>query len=89
MWNDVIVGLSIATIAGYNYFREANGRPASRASAATNTVLGLWLIAAPFVFGIDGTLLWNDVIVGSMITLFAGYNWGASDLPGTGSPSSA
>lgn len=41
-----------------------------------NTLLGLWWVIAPFVFGINGVLLWNDVIVGALVVFFAGYNWG-------------
>lgn len=85
LWNDVIVGVLIAGIAGYNYYREANDQSASQGSAVVNTLLGLWLIAAPFVFGVDGVLLWNDVIVGAIVTLFAGYNWGAGGFGTTAS----
>ena len=76
LWNDVIVGTVIAGLAAYNYYRESKGEVASRVSAALNMLLGLWLIAAPFVFGVEGALLWNDVIVGTTVTLLAGYNWG-------------
>lgn len=89
LWNDVIVGIVIAGLAGYNYYRETNGQTASRASAALNTLLGLWLIAAPFVFGVDGVLLWNDVIVGAIITLFAGYNWGVGGFGSTSNTAQA
>lgn len=79
LWNDVVVGALVAGLAGYNYYREANGQTVSQGSAALNTLLGLWLIVAPFVFGVDGVLLWNDVIVGAIVTFLAGYNWGAGN----------
>ena len=75
--------------AGYNYYREAKGRPASRASAVMNLLLGLWLIAAPFAFGANGVLLWNDVVVGSIVTLLAAYNWSVAEFEVGGAPSAA
>ena len=80
LWSDVIVGLLIAGLAGYNYYRELNDRSASQASAALNTLLGIWLLIAPFVLSVNGVLLWNDVLVGALVLLFAGYNWGAADF---------
>lgn len=38
-------------------------------------MLGLWLIAAPFVLGVTGSSLWNAVIVGVIIASLGGYNW--------------
>lgn len=37
-------------------------------------LLALWVIAAPFVFGVGTTVMWNDVIVGGLVAVFAGYN---------------
>ncbi|WP_161782618.1 SPW repeat domain-containing protein [Halococcus sediminicola] len=44
--------------------------------ASTNVLLGLWLVVAPFLWNAPTADLWSDVIVGALITLLAGYNWG-------------
>ncbi|UHQ99261.1 SPW repeat protein (plasmid) [Natrinema zhouii] len=74
LWNDVIVGASIVVIGGYNYYRAANQQSVSTGAATLNALLGLWLIIAPFVFGVGGVLLWSDVIVGVIVASFAAYN---------------
>ena len=43
--------------------------------AGLNALLGLWLIAAPFVFGVPTTAMWNAVIVGALIAILGGYNY--------------
>lgn len=73
-WNDVIVGTAIVFLAGSNYYRETEQQPMSTGVAGFNLSLGVWLIIAPFVFGIRGVLLWNDVIVGIIVASLAGYN---------------
>ena len=47
----------------------------TRLAAAGNVLLGGWLIAAPFVFDASGVTRWNDVLVGAVIALIAGYNY--------------
>lgn len=74
MWNAVIVGGLVATLGGYNYYLTTQGREVSVGAATTNAILGLWVIFAPFALHVGTTALWNDVVVGSLIALFAGYN---------------
>lgn len=74
LWNDVIVGAVIVFLAGSNYYQEREQQPMSTGKAGLTLLFGVWLIFAPFVFDIKGALLWNDVIVGILITSFAGYN---------------
>jgi drug/metabolite transporter (DMT)-like permease len=78
-WNDIIVGALLLGVGGYNYSRRDNDKVGSVGAAAIVALLGLWLIAAPFMFGWDaGTteavnplVFWNDVAVG-LITLGLG-----------------
>lgn len=73
-WNDVVVGGMIAALAGYNCSRErVQGGPSKGVSGAL-LLLGGWLLFAPFLTGVTGNLLWNDVAVGVLVTAFAGYN---------------
>lgn len=74
LWNAVIVGIVIAIIGGYNYYRTTQDQEVGTWGAGLNTLLGLWMIAAPFVFGVSGLPLWNAVSVGILVALFAGYN---------------
>lgn len=50
-------------------------RSTVRASSGVNVVLGVWLIAAPFVLAYSEVraAMWNDVIVGVVILALAGY----------------
>jgi hypothetical protein len=57
------VGLIVVVLA---WIRVANpGRGAWM--SWTNVLLGLWMIAAPFIFRYTGVALWNDVVVGLLI----------------------
>lgn len=75
LWNDVLMGLGIATFAGYNYYRTTQGTEVSLGSSATVAIIGVWLIFAPFVLGgITGAALLNDVTVGVVVALTGTYN---------------
>ena len=72
--NDVLIGSVVMTVAGYNYYREQAGDQISRRADGICTLLGCWMLFAPFAFGISGTLLWNDVIAGVGVISFSLYN---------------
>jgi hypothetical protein len=75
LWNDVVIGIVIASIGAYNYYLTTQGREVSFGAASINTLAGFWMIAAPFVLGgIAGAAFWSDVTVGVLVALFAGYN---------------
>ena len=79
MWNDVIVGALLAAVGAYNYYRRSDEQLGNLGAAAVAALLGLWLIAAPFVFGADTGFaeavnelgFWNDIVVG-LLALAAG-----------------
>lgn len=74
-WNNIIIGVAIFLIAGYNTYRLMSEMSVGVASTALVTLLGLWMIAAPFVFGVTLTmLLWSDAIAGALVAILAGYN---------------
>jgi hypothetical protein len=78
-WNDIIVGALLLGVGGYNYSRRGKDKIGSVGAAAIAALLGLWLIAAPFMFGWDAgateavnpLVFWNDIVVG-LITLGLG-----------------
>ncbi|NHN58890.1 MULTISPECIES: hypothetical protein [Halorussus] len=83
-WNDVIVGALLLVVGGYNYSRRGSDKVGSVGAAAVAALLGLWLIAAPFMFGWDAgateavnpLVFWNDIIVGAItfgIGAFSAY----------------
>jgi hypothetical protein len=70
-WNDIIVGVGIVAFAG---IRVSGAFKAAWLSWA-NFLLGAWLIVAPFVLGYGTTrVLWNDVIAGVVILIFATWS---------------
>ncbi|WP_433631433.1 SPW repeat protein [Halomicrococcus sp. NG-SE-24] len=88
-WNNVIVGLAIFLIAGYNYYRMTNGYEVSVGSAGFVALLGLWMILVPFVIADIGAAFWSDVISGIVVAGIAGYNAYAGREMRTGAPTRA
>lgn len=81
-WNDVLVGALLLAVGVYNYYRRANERHADAGAATLAALLGLWLIAAPFVLGFGGGFaettndlgFWNDVAVGLLVFILGAYS---------------
>lgn len=82
-WSDVIVGVALVALGGYNFYRRSNERLGSVAVGAFVALLGLWLVATPFILGtgepIDGEIVmdeefWNDVVVGALVFLLGAYS---------------
>src|SRR5690606_7273001 len=73
-WNDLIVGVVVLVLAATRLSRPTEGtKPASWVNAA----IGVWLIAAPFILSYERDQeMWNDIIVGALLLIFAG--WSAS-----------
>lgn len=74
MWNAVIIGGLISVLGGYNYYLTTQEKEVNVGVASINAMLGLWVIAAPFLFQPGTAALWNDVIVGALVATFGGYN---------------
>lgn len=81
-WNDIIVGALLVAVGAYNYSRQSNEKVGSIASASVAALLGLWLIATPFILGADTGLtettndyaFWNDIIVGLLAFGLGAYS---------------
>lgn len=84
-WNDVIVGVAIAVLAAYNFYRATNEEEISVGVASLVALLGLWLVVSPLVFETVSALsFWNDVVVGALVAILAGYNvYTARDVEAT------
>lgn len=81
-WSNLIVGLALVVLGGYNYYRRRGERLGSVGVAAFVALLGLWLIATPFVFGTEvgmdvagGDLMgWNDTLLGLVVFILGAYS---------------
>ncbi|SFG95499.1 SPW repeat-containing protein [Halopelagius inordinatus] len=79
-WNDVIVGGALSLLAGHNYASEREQGKPSQWIAGILILLGVWLFFVPFLVGVSGLLLWNDVVVAVLVTALAGYSAYAAQL---------
>jgi hypothetical protein len=81
-WNDILVGALLLVLGGYNYYRRSNDELGNTAVAGMAALLGLWLIVAPWVYGIDtpgGQVVnelgfWNDIVVGLVVLVLGVYS---------------
>lgn len=99
-WNGIIVGGALVVLGGYNYYRRSSDELGSTAAATLTALLGLWLVAAPFVYGggfdAGGSFaeltteawFWNDIVVGLVVLVLGVYSaYEASDADaGTARP---
>lgn len=75
MWNNVIVGLAVIVLAGFNYYRFMDEGRANVGVSALVALLGLWALIAPFVIDMGSNeLLWGTAIGGLLIAVLSGYN---------------
>lgn len=86
-WNDILVGVVVAIIAGLTMARPLRY---SR-FAWINVVLGIWLMVAPFVlrYGDDYILagvnrpLWNDIMLGILVVVLSWVSATMATRPGS------
>lgn len=73
MWNAIIVGVVLIVLGAWAALnKEArSGRILDWISA----ILGVWLVASPFVLGYSATAtaMWNNIIVGLVVLVLAGW----------------
>ncbi|MFC4436735.1 MULTISPECIES: SPW repeat domain-containing protein [Natrialbaceae] len=70
--NNVLVGAAIATLAAYTAAQPSGGRLPALAAPLPLVPLGLWTVAAPFVFGTPvDVLFWSNVVAGGLVTILA------------------
>ncbi|MFA9504817.1 hypothetical protein ACERIM_18805 [Natrinema sp. H-ect1] len=81
-WNDVFAGATLLVAGAYNYARRANGTFGSMGVAVLAALVGLWLVAAPFLLGagsggIETTSdlgFWTDVVAGLLAAGLGTYS---------------
>lgn len=72
-WNDIIVGAAITILGAFSTYNAMNGGSAQKGSSGLNTLLGLWMIVSAFIWGTTTLLFWNDIVVGVIVAILAGY----------------
>ena len=65
IWNDVVVGALVGTLAIVRWAMEQAGR------SWVNLLLGIWLVVSPFVLVLGTGAMWNNVILGIIVAAFA------------------
>ncbi|WP_090383023.1 SPW repeat protein [Natronobacterium texcoconense] len=75
IWNDTLVGTAIFLTGGYNFYRMSKDRLASVGVASLTILLGLWVLASPFVIEMGSNeLATGTAITGALVALLAAYN---------------
>lgn len=77
--NSIVVGFTIAAIAAIrlaNAYRFGEYELPTMWLSWLSALLGLWLIAAPFILGFTGltTAFWNTIILGIIVTVLGVWN---------------
>ncbi|MDS0474738.1 hypothetical protein [Natrinema sp. 1APR25-10V2] len=80
-WNDVLIGATLFVAGAYNYSRRSSEELGSLGVAVLVALLGLWLVASPFLFGGNGGVeaatdlgFWTDVVVGLLAAGLGAYS---------------
>jgi drug/metabolite transporter (DMT)-like permease len=81
-WNDIAVGAILLAVGGYNFTRRTDEQLGSIGAALIAALVGLWLVAAPFVLGPDAGFMetandigvWNDIAVGLLALALGAYS---------------
>jgi hypothetical protein len=71
LWDAIIIGIAIVVLAGWAAL--SSQITTAKTLSWINTVLGVWLIVAPFIIRYSnvGTALWNDIIVGIVVAVLS------------------
>jgi hypothetical protein len=65
VWSNVIVGAVVGILAIIRWSMHQTGW------SWLNLILGIWLVISPFVLFVSGPAMWNNVILGILISAFA------------------
>jgi hypothetical protein len=73
LYNNVVVGLGILLVAGYNFYRLATGYDSSVGAMGLVSLLGLWMVVVPFLVEVEASdAYWSNVVSGIVVALGAG-----------------
>lgn len=69
LWNAIVIGVALFIL---GIWAAQTTNPSTRSALDwVNVVLGLWLIASPFILGFSGLAfaMWNSIIVGLVVAI--------------------
>jgi hypothetical protein len=73
LYSNVVVGLSILLVAGYNFYRLATDYDSSVGAMGLVSLLGLWTVLVPFLVEVGtNDAFWSTLVSGVVVTLGAG-----------------
>jgi len=80
--NDLLAGILLLAVGGYNYYRQMNEQYGSVGAAAVAALVGAWILVAPFVFGGEPALVpidnnvgaWNNIVLGLIALALGAYS---------------
>lgn len=74
-WNDLLVGIAIFLLAGYNFLRLARDHLANVGVASLAALLGLWALISPFVIEMGSNeLATGTALSGLIVAALSAYN---------------
>ena len=71
-WNNVIVGAAIAGLGVYALYRAVT-RDDRQYALGLAALLGVWMIAIPFLLDAPTAPSWSDIVTGLLVFALAGY----------------
>ena len=71
-WNNIVVGAAIAMLGAYGLYRAVT-RDDRRYALGLAALLGVWMIAVPFLLEAPTAVSWSDIVSGLLVFAFAGY----------------
>lgn len=88
--SNVAAGVIVAALGGFVAYQLREGEVVPWYLPAVAFLAGIWLIAAPFVFEVGGTLLYSNVAAGVLVALLTAFTLYAGSeaewLPTSGRP---
>lgn len=73
-WSNAVAGAGIALLAGYSAYRAYDGESIHAVATGLATLLGLWVLASPFVLADPGTtLVASNAVTGAVAAIAGGY----------------
>ena len=71
LWDAIILGIALVVLAGWAAL--SNQATTAKSLSWINTILGVWLVIAPFIVGYSklAGALWNDIIVGILVAVLS------------------
>lgn len=67
-YNNLVVGLAILLVAGYNFYRIATDHDSSMGAMGLVVLLGLWMIVMPFLIEVEANdAYWSNVVTGVIV----------------------